>query len=414
MESETKQATLPGILGDVTAPVTFSPSHFASLTQCPVKEIHGLPEEDMLSPSPFAILGDVVHEIMKEAQILQASCVDVTPRFVDDLFESKISYEEKRLSKNPYTRSLVPIRSSVGKTGYRNRRARLRTWATAMLQRSQGHPRIPFAKAASSHHEYEYEYADTARIPVGAERWLRVSSLRLSGRPDCIEVDTEGIFRITDFKTGNVLDRTGKPRQNYALQVRLYALMLQKIDERARVRLRLEGAESVEVPWGDAYEEETLEKLLSISEKLPAGDHLPTAELANEGPHCNGCRIRHRCPRYRHIAPTWWSQRSSNSAVAPFDIWGTAQKVVAKGEGLVEVTLLDDAGRLVRVSGIENESLQVGDRVWLFDLQPTQILPHQGVFVHPQNFHAKRPNRAWGDAVRFRGFVEDGTDARFG
>ena len=67
--------------------------------------------------------------------------------------------------------------------------------------------------------------------------------------------------------------------------------------------------------------------------------------------------------------------------IAPFDIWGTVGKVVANGESTVEVTLQDDADRPVPVSGIEAESLQPGHRVWFFDLEPTQTLPHQGVFV---------------------------------
>jgi hypothetical protein len=157
-----------------------------------------------------------------------------------------------------------------------------------------------------------------------------------------------------------------------------------------------------------------VERLLSISKEHPLGRTLSAAELAKEGPHCGSCRIRHRCPRYRKVAPAWWNEKSSSVAVAPFDTWGTVQEVVAEGGGTVEVTLHDDAGRPVQVSGIEGEGLQAGDRVWLFDLQPTQILPHQGIFVHPQNFHAKRPNRAWKDAVRFYGFIESRAAAASG
>ena len=87
------------------------------------------------------------------------------------------------------------------------------------------------------------------------------------------------------------------------------------------------------------------------------------------------------------------------------------EKVVSEGEGTVEVTLRDDAGRPVQVSGISGEGLEAGDRVWFFDLKPTQFLPHHGVFVHPQNFHVKRPNRTWKDAVRFIGFIERSVDA---
>jgi hypothetical protein len=68
--------------------------------------------------------------------------------------------------------------------------------------------------------------------------------------------------------------------------------------------------------------------------------------------------------------------------------------------------LQDAAGRLVRVTGIRAEGVRPGDRAWYFDLQPTQRLPHHGLFVHPQNFHAQRPDRVWRDAVRCSVFVE--------
>jgi len=47
-----------------------------------------------------------------------------------------------------------------------------------------------------------------------------------------------------------------------------------------------------------------------------------------------------------------------------------------------------------------------GDSLWYFDLQPTQRLPHHGLFIHPQNFHGHRPDRIWSDAVGYSEFIE--------
>jgi hypothetical protein len=191
--------------------------------------------------------------------------------------------------------------------------------------------------------------------------------------------------------------------------LRLYALMLQNIAKNARLQLWLEGGERIEVAWDEGHAEETMEQLLFVTDQLPTGRALSAVELAKAGSHCGSCRIRHRCFRYRNVAPTWWTEKSSRDRVAPFDTWGEVKKVVPTGEGTVEVLLHDAAGRHVRVSGIVAEGIRSGNRVWFFDLQPTQVLPHHGLYVHPQNFHAKRPDRAWRDAVRFSGFVESRT-----
>ena len=71
--------------------------------------------------------------------------------------------------------------------------------------------------------------------------------------------------------------------------------------------------------------------------------------------------------------------------VAPFDIWGDVKEVEAAGEGTAEVMLQDAAGRPVRVTGTRAEGVRPGDRAWYFDLQPTQRVPHDGLFVHPQS-----------------------------
>lgn len=397
---------LPEVVEHAVVPRLFGPSTFASLMQCPLKVIHGLSEEEMLPPSPVAILGDVIHEVMNETRADRLLHERSTTEYVDELFDLKIRLEEERLSEDPRTKRLVPLRRAVGKTEYQNRMARLRTWAKMLSGGDQSRPFETSAQGSVVHCGPEDEPADTSRIPVGAEQPVRVSSLRLSGRPDLIEIDEDGTYHVTDFKTGNILDRAGQPKEDYTLQVRLYALMLQEIDESARVRLWLEGGTRVEVPWDEGHSEETMEQVLSIREKLPVGRTLSAAKLAKAGPHCGSCRIRHRCRRYRDEAPIWWVRKSSEYAVAPFDIWGDVLEVVAEGEETAEVMLHDAAGRSARVSGIDAEGVRPGDRVWFFDLQPTQILPHQGIFVHPQNFHAKRPNRVWKDAVRFYGFVE--------
>lgn len=239
---------------------------------------------------------------------------------------------------------------------------------------------------------------------------MKLPDSRLSGRPDRIERDSYGVFHITDLKTGSVRDKEGQPLGDYALQVRLYGLMIERIDPDARVRLWLEGSEHVEVPWDAAARAETEELLDATLNDLPDGVYLPADSLAREGPHCGRCRIRHRCPRYRGVAPEWWRSTSANARVAPFDTWGTLLEVSKEDEQSYEVLLRDAADRKVRVSGLET-GLGIEDAirsgyVWFFDLEPSETLPHHGAFTHPRNFHGKRPSRAWSDALRIQMFIE--------
>lgn len=161
---------------------------------------------------------------------------------------------------------------------------------------------------------------------------------------------------------------------------------------------------------GAAARAETEDLLDTTLSDLPEELSLPAESLARDGPQCGRCRIRHRCPRYRSVAPVWWKSTSTAAPVAPFDIWGTILKVATKDKRSYEALLRDAAGRKVRVSGLKARlgigSLRNGDYAWLFDLEPSETLPHHGAFTHPRNFHGERPNRAWSHALRLRGFVE--------
>jgi len=109
-------------------------------------------------------------------------------------------------------------------------------------------------------------------------------------------------------------------------------------------------------------------------------------------------------------------ERSTTAPVAPFDVWGVVSEIHSEGEVSYEVLLCDAANRTVRISGIEVgtgvEELHPGDHAWFFDVEPSEVLPRHGAFVHPHNFHGKRPSRAWPDALRIRVYLEGTKDDR--
>lgn len=405
-----KPPILPPVLDEVRPPALLSPSRFADLLRCPLSVIHGLREEELLPPHPLAVLGEVIHDVMHAVRSMALGSQEKIQDTVVEVFEERLGAAEACLAAEPSTRHLAPIRRAVGRTAWRQRETRLRAWAATLSDLSAGRiGRQSTRPLRRERRDWEGSSA-TVQVPTGSERPMRLPDSRLSGRPDRIERDSDGVFHITDLKTGSIRDKEGQPLRDYALQVKLYGLMVERIDPDARVRLWLEGSERVEVPWDDAVRAETEELLNETLSDLPDDLSLPADSLAREGPQCGRCRIRHRCPRYRIVAPTWWRTTSTTKLVAPFDTWGTLLEVSTKDGRSYEVLLRDAADRKVRVSGLEAGleigDLRDGDRIWFFDLEPSETLPQHSVFVHPRNFHGERPSRAWSDALRLRVFSE--------
>lgn len=372
--------------------------------------IHGLREEELLPPHPLAVLGGVIHDVMHAVRSMAPEPREEIEGTVAKVFEERLGAVEACLAAEPSTRQLVPIRRAVGRTAWRQRETRLRVWAATLSDLSTS--RIGRRSTRPQHRErrdWREETSATVQVPIGSERPMRLPDSRLSGRPDRIEQDSDGIFHITDLKTGSVRDKEGQPLRDYALQVRLYGLIVERIDPDARVRLWLEGSKRVEVPWDDDVRAETEELLDATLSELPDDLFLPADSLAREGPQCGRCRIRHRCPRYRNVAPGWWESASTTAPIAPFDIWGTVLEVGTEDERSYEVLLRDAAGRKVRVSGLEAGlgigSLRSGAHAWFFDLEPSETLPHHGAYNHPRNFHGERPGRAWSDSLRLQVFI---------
>jgi hypothetical protein len=400
---------LPAVLANVRTPASFNPSTFVDLLRCPLSIIHGLPESELLPPSARAILGTIIHDVMHSVRSHTFRSREELSNALEITFEEFLEATESRLSADPGTRSLVPLRPAVGRSAWKNRLARMRAWAAgpALDAHGLGGPNGRIA----SHHErlpFRLPLSATTHIPEGSEVQLAVPSLRLFGRADSISRDSDGTVHVVDFKSGRVDDRN-EPDERYTLQLRLYGLMLENIEPGVRLRLWIEGAERVEVPWDDARRAATLASLEEISAQLPAGDALNAVDLAREGPQCWRCRARHRCPRYREIAPTWWRNVSTDGSVAPFDLWGAVFGIRVAGERLAELELNDAAGRTVRISGLEawlgDGDLHPGDDVWLFNLQPNETLPHHGAYTHPLNFHGSPPSRGWPPALRLRVYV---------
>jgi RecB family exonuclease len=415
----TEISELPPPVDTVRVPSCFSPSNFADLLQCPLSVLHGLGDHELLPPHPRAILGTLIHKVMDRVRRSSPDSAEVAIETAATIFTELLTTEERRLNKDLATRELVPLRRAVGRTAWWNRLAYLKTWAAAVTTQRRGDRASHILGYRYTKSDTNIPEAKTDTVQLGTERPLVVPELRLSGRPDYLERDLDETIHVTDLKTGTVLDREGRPDDKYALQVRLYALMIERVEPRAKVRLWLEGAQRIEVPWDDTIRVAVSETLEEMTALLPEGKSVAAETVASTGPQCWKCRIRHRCPLYLREAPNWWLRTSVVGPVAPFDVWGHIMQTELSGGRVAGLEIRDAAGRSVRLRGLESRiegTPHLGIEIWFFNLEPSENLLAHGIYAHPRNYHGTPPSRAWPDALRLkiysgRGLGAEGNDA---
>jgi len=151
--------------------------------------------------------------------------------------------------------------------------------------------------------------------------------------------------------------------------------------------------------------------LETTSLELPDDVPLPADTLAREGSHCGWWRIRHRCPRYRSVAPGGWKSTSANARVAPFDTWGTLLEVGKEDERSYEVLLRDAADHKVRVSSRPPSIGYPPTHVHVFAADAFELGREQVRLESGEEISIYSPERSVVDAMRLKSQV--GTDVAY-
>ncbi len=241
-----------------------------------------------------------------------------------------------------------------------------------------------------------------ARPATGSEIGLESGVLRLRGRADRVRKLGPNAYEVRDFKTGATLDERGEVKQEIALQLQSYGLMLLERQPGADVRLVVDDGEEREIPFDAEARRVARAVLRRIIDAMPAAGPSSAEGLASPGQSCWGCPIRHVCPGYRTNAPVWWNEYPPGVERLSNDVWGTILNVL--GDGQVDVILRDDAGRRVRVDGLEARHgiapAFAGQRAWFFGLEANGATRgFDGRRFHPRSFHElprdRLERRAW-------------------
>ncbi|MBK9145172.1 MAG: PD-(D/E)XK nuclease family protein [Candidatus Melainabacteria bacterium] len=389
-----RTALLPDSIINVRIPRYFSPSRFTDLENCPLKVFGN--ENDrpgILPPSPAMMYGSMLHHI-REQLILGCwgNCSRIDNAF-DSLFQSSSKQMDELLLGDLSTSRMVPLSQTLGRTIWNARRLELREWRRrSSLSTAHQAPR-PFAFQRFSHSDSDG--SDVDQCAIGPEALVVCNKYRIRGRADLIDKRSDGVIEITDFKTGRLTDRKGKPIAAYSTQLSLYGLAAENSFPDHQIRLFLEGYDRIPVPWSKTHRSNCIQSIQVVEEQFPVNTEVNAEDLARPGACCVNCQLRPICPAYLKTAPDWWFNDPNQPRPIPLDTWGRVT-MTKEREDSVTLDLRDAAGRSVRIDGLAWSKFltppAIGETMYFFNLEPTERTMSHGARIHPRNFHELPPD----------------------
>jgi hypothetical protein len=217
--------------------------------------------------------------------------------------------------------------------------------------------------------------------------------LRLKGRIDEIaRKQPGGTIEVIDYKTGRILDDDGTLSSRIVFQVRLYGLAVLECLPHVVVQPYVRSGEEYHaIPFDPEDIRQTENDHRALLARLSPGQSHHADSLAELGPHCRTCQIRHVCPRYRTEAVPLWIKPIANFSLA-LDICGSIVKREKSDDGTSTLTLRDPADRLIKIHRLCLPDDQIRElmqfrRVWFFNLCSHEGGLKGGAWHHPRNFY---------------------------
>ena len=388
--------SLPDPIRQVTIMETFSVSQIVAADECFLKVLVTRQEDGVvpLPPNPFAELGKVFHSLLEEAVRGLFDEEVVSQKGIEKVLDRLMKETHGRLEKDPRTASFADLTRTMTILEWERKRRSIIDVALEFVDNVR-HGELTSHGARNKRFCFEDAQGDGRWVEVPID----VPDLRLKGRIDVLE-RKGGEIKILDLKSGRSQDSSGEIRPKIALQLRLYGIMAKVLDPRARVTLVVNNGEEHLIPFDSTVCTETMAWLRSTMGSLIPGSIITADKCARVGPDCLWCGIRHRCERYFREVPNLWDREVEWRL--PLDTWGTVERLESNNFGLVNLTLLDGGNRRVKIFRVRKarlEGLNVGGRVWFFDLAASRPTFRGRMWRHPLNFHeiddSDDTNRAW-------------------
>jgi hypothetical protein len=319
----------------------------------------------------------------------------------EEALEALISETKTRLSADPLRSVYADLKMTMSSLDW-VRKNRMIIDATVKLLESSNHT----GEGRSTRHSRNLEYKDLPRVGRWSEIWIIAPRLRLRGRMDIVEMETDSVS-VRDLKTGRIEDSAGQVLEHIASQMQLYGLMVNEMERsRKRVRLFVEQTEDLEIPFDVDTIASTEQRLWAVLDQLPEGATKKAGELATPDASCRFCSFRHRCGSYLEDAPGKWN--SGSRYIMPTDAWGIVDRIELRREGNT-MAIRDAEDRTLKVFGLRDAlvvDVGVGKNVWLFGLSAKRVAYDGEMYRHPLNFFESDPNNPWSRAWALQVFLD--------
>jgi len=303
---------------------SISASRFGAFKECLLRESCSAGRyEPVLPVAPKSVLGTVAHKVL---ELAARGHLLLNRRSADDLWDNLLKEKEAKLLVDPVHEHLVPLKKSCAE--YFLIKARTTQTATRL-----------------AHDGPSGSSAESGPRSIGSEIRVQSRDGSVKGFIDAVGY-IDGELTFTDYKTGEIYREDGgvlvvKPE--YAIQLKLYAVLYNETFEKWPARLFLVGMHGQKVEIGFEKTEclsllETVKSALAeANERIRSAIAARNADsLANPCPSaCKFCRLRPACNAYCR------ARIDSADLEWPFDIWGKIESLNTSSTGFVAVRLVD-------------------------------------------------------------------------
>jgi hypothetical protein len=268
---------------------------------------------DSLIRGPFIEIGRAVHKALEIADGAQN---------IEDVFYELIRARERELQGDERRSHYSNLKQSVGQDRWNER--------LEIVKRHLG------MNVSVEIHETGRTNAGrklnpkTFRVPSEwVELYVVSDELSLSGQIDRLELLGNGIVRIIDYKTGEILDDNGDAKHGYLMQLAAYEAICRGYWPNAQFELVLDNGVEFTVEINDGIRNEFQQKLDSLRTSVGhlAGQQISATSYESLSSGCLDCPIRHTCNSYQAVL-----REDALKEIVPDDLL----KSISDGFGVVE------------------------------------------------------------------------------
>ena len=406
---------LPSPVQTVRIPAELSVTALTGARPCLLAPVasDGLPVP-LLRLGPQAELGSVLHKLLEDAgrgRIVPGGDADAAVRAHFDVL---LRERQQELCRDAFSKAYADLNRSFSFLEWHSRTEIAIADAVRMLDHH--HP----WKFASEFREGPSPRSTDLNVLLSRsgeftlfEVPFHSRKLRLKGRIDELAKVASGSIEVVDYKTGRITDDDGNLSARIVFQLRLYGLAILEFAPSATVQPYVRsGEQCYSVPFTPDDIHRTENERKELLDRLPTGQSHQAESLAELGPHCRTCRMRHVCPRYRREAVTLRAKPTADFCL-PMDICGSVVGREKVDDGAYSLTLRDTTGRLVKIhradlSEADVEALPLYRHIWFFNLCSHEGGLQSSFWHHPRNFYQLPASRGEARAWSMEIFGSDG------